>query len=768
MADVFDFYVYDDRHIEFTTTEPILLEDNGVTDFKFRIPKVLNGIDMSGFAWWFVFANAERTTYSESLTLSDDEDDPDNYMTATYTVDYAMTIKAGTVFFSIEAINTDGTEIVNEWHTLTYRLTVYDTLQGNQAEYSETESDVISALIVELQTRVRQLVGGAVPTPVSSTSAMTDTSTIYLNTTDGYWYYYNGSAWTSGGVYASGLTVDDEPTENSTNLITSGAVYDLKEDLNHIANFEDTDTTGANYSPWISNRTLNSVGAIGSSGYYSACSTFIRVPDYVDTLTVTTGESYGAIFCRYSAPDESAFVDRVTYTANHGYTLDVSTYKYFRFAVGSTDVSDVGSVSISAPYPLKTNIDAIADKASDAITANYGKCTAISSGTDYDSLTTAGNYYCSSSSNASAMTNCPVTVAHRLTVITTTATARLWQIVMANNSSAEYYIRANTGSWQDWHKISTEETTVQSNDTTLTTANYTNYFTDCNNAPLNSVFTIRQGVPIANLPQGNSNVYGADDEYGYPGGTLITYKGGTYTGVTAVVQMFFTDVTDSIDTTKANSILCTRQGVYVSGAIRWSEWSKTGNAMCLHATNTSVQESRWQSGDAAFTDFDDAPNNSIYQIDLDCTSMLNNPLSGHSCILVTMGFSYISRHGMMQFCCGINSGAKLYYRYGYQQDTDTHVWTDWVQVNPESTSVYLENKGRLTNGTNLNTIIDNSIYLLGASGGYTNSPLDTSAGFLTTKTVDTLSMQTCERLNGTRYTRYTTDSGSTWTSWATA
>ena len=39
------------------------------------------------------------------------------------------------------------------------------------------------------------------PIPVSSTSYMTDTTRIYVNTTDGYWYYYNGSAWTAGGVY---------------------------------------------------------------------------------------------------------------------------------------------------------------------------------------------------------------------------------------------------------------------------------------------------------------------------------------------------------------------------------------------------------------------------------------------------------------------------------------------------------------------------------------------------------------------------------------
>ena len=46
------------------------------------------------------------------------------------------------------------------------------------------------------------------PIPVSSTSDMTDTTKIYLNTTNGYWYYYNGTAWAQGGVYQSLVTND--------------------------------------------------------------------------------------------------------------------------------------------------------------------------------------------------------------------------------------------------------------------------------------------------------------------------------------------------------------------------------------------------------------------------------------------------------------------------------------------------------------------------------------------------------------------------------
>lgn len=39
------------------------------------------------------------------------------------------------------------------------------------------------------------------PVVVSSTSEMSNTSSIYVNTTDKNWYYYNGSKWSIGGSY---------------------------------------------------------------------------------------------------------------------------------------------------------------------------------------------------------------------------------------------------------------------------------------------------------------------------------------------------------------------------------------------------------------------------------------------------------------------------------------------------------------------------------------------------------------------------------------
>ena len=228
MADVFDLYVKDNRTIQFKFTEPIMLEDNHVTDWVFHIPRILNNLDVSGWAWWLVHINARGQKYSELLTLSEDPESPLDKCVATYTVDYSMSIRAGVVRFSLEAINADtsGT-ILNEWHTQTYQAKVQDTLQGNQVEFAETESDIISALIIEVQNKMRQLVGGATPLPVNLKSLMIDHDKVYLYTgsetgeSTGYWYNWNGTDFVPGGLYGAGVQID-------STLSQSGQAADAK------------------------------------------------------------------------------------------------------------------------------------------------------------------------------------------------------------------------------------------------------------------------------------------------------------------------------------------------------------------------------------------------------------------------------------------------------------------------------------------------------------------------------------------------------------
>ena len=57
--------------------------------------------------------------------------------------------------------------------------------------------------------KINDILSGS-PIPVASTDDMTDNSKIYLNVTDGYWYYYDSEdeQWTQGGLYQTPIDLD--------------------------------------------------------------------------------------------------------------------------------------------------------------------------------------------------------------------------------------------------------------------------------------------------------------------------------------------------------------------------------------------------------------------------------------------------------------------------------------------------------------------------------------------------------------------------------
>lgn len=71
-------------------------------------------------------------------------------------------------------------------------------MQSEITSFTNTVSNEITRLTNEVDAKV-----SGTPTAVSSTAGMTDTSKIYVNTSDGKWYYYANGTWTIGGVYQS-------------------------------------------------------------------------------------------------------------------------------------------------------------------------------------------------------------------------------------------------------------------------------------------------------------------------------------------------------------------------------------------------------------------------------------------------------------------------------------------------------------------------------------------------------------------------------------
>jgi len=109
---------------------------------------------------------------------------------------------------------------VEEWHTTPYQIRVLDTIHTDDSdEGDESITPTVAQRVAVLESITHGLVGGA-PIVVGSVSEMDDTDRIYVLTTDGKWYWYDGTAWVEGGTYGAAVT--------DTTLSVAGAPADAK------------------------------------------------------------------------------------------------------------------------------------------------------------------------------------------------------------------------------------------------------------------------------------------------------------------------------------------------------------------------------------------------------------------------------------------------------------------------------------------------------------------------------------------------------------
>ena len=136
-----------------------------------------------------------------------------------------MYAKVNEVVASVNQQNEKIAEYIEKFNQLhDYVYTYFDNLDVQQEidnkldeMYANGQLDLlfskyVNAYVASTNTRITELddkvnaLNDLTPTVVSSTSAMTDHDKIYLNTGDGYWYYYNGSTFVQGGLYNSDAT----------------------------------------------------------------------------------------------------------------------------------------------------------------------------------------------------------------------------------------------------------------------------------------------------------------------------------------------------------------------------------------------------------------------------------------------------------------------------------------------------------------------------------------------------------------------------------
>lgn len=117
------------------------------------------------------------------------------------------------ITFAVCAEIVSGDNLVKAWHSNDGTIKVKAHLEPESGGGEDPSEEATNAQkIGRLQTdvavvqRVVAAVAGGTPTVVDAKAGMTDTNKIYVLSTDGKWYYHDGTTWTVGGTYGGAMT----------------------------------------------------------------------------------------------------------------------------------------------------------------------------------------------------------------------------------------------------------------------------------------------------------------------------------------------------------------------------------------------------------------------------------------------------------------------------------------------------------------------------------------------------------------------------------
>lgn len=336
----------------------------------------------------------------------------------TYTVQNQLAAVAGKVWSKLVIRNTSGNAI--GYAAIIWVVDMAGVQDG--AIMSDSDISALQEFVNEFGSinAYRGALNGALaavggPLVAATAAAMTDRTKVYVYTgsetgyTSGHWYYWNGSAWTDGGVYQStGINTD-------TTLTVAGMAADAKktgDELKWRLALAPASTTTI-----ADNSNLNSITDFGNYRIRTASSaaTIANTPANFGGRLFVFGLSSGTAFWQLYITTENTIYSRGYISGNW------SSWEKWAY-----------------------------NNATMALT--YNNATAINTGDDLNNYTTPGNYYIVTSEIAQAVSNCPSTASGRLTVITTAGANLIYQEYVS--SAGVTFTRAFTsGAWSEWNNI---------------------------------------------------------------------------------------------------------------------------------------------------------------------------------------------------------------------------------------------------------------------------------------------------------------------------
>ena len=195
-------------------------KDHNADVIRVGIPETMNSVDLETSAVRCMYQRPKETEVrSKTATYYDTSG---GYLWYDWTLQEGDTAKAGKINFSVCLQHIEGGLLTVDWNTTIGEIfvkTSYHSDDGDEAD--ETITPTVAQRVAVLESVVQSIAGGA-PVVVGTVSDMTDTSKIYVLTTDGYWYYHDGTEWVQGGVYGA-ITI-----ETDTTLTVEGMPADSK------------------------------------------------------------------------------------------------------------------------------------------------------------------------------------------------------------------------------------------------------------------------------------------------------------------------------------------------------------------------------------------------------------------------------------------------------------------------------------------------------------------------------------------------------------
>lgn len=195
-----------------------------------------------------------------------------------------------------------------------------DTLYASQLNAMDDE---IAALEAEVES-TKNMVGS--PLTASTAAGMTDQTKIYVYTgtetgyTAGHWYYYNGTAWTDGGVYNSVAVNTDTSLTVPGQAADSKAVGDAIDDLDSDLSDVKSDLNQNHFTPKIegSGNIDISTGEVVTNAQYS----YSEYKDISDFEKLITDSGYECAFNAFYTANK-VFISSFTIREGSGNVISI-------------------------------------------------------------------------------------------------------------------------------------------------------------------------------------------------------------------------------------------------------------------------------------------------------------------------------------------------------------------------------------------------------------------------------------------------------------